>query len=191
MTKNAVLSGRLPNAAPGTPPFKKSFRDERLVARAVVLDPDLLATCPPAVIAGDGMDAVTQLLEAFTSTGASPFTDAIARTGLEAAAGALPAWHAATRGGGAAGVERCGPGCHVLGGMLLGDRPRECRPGGGSRDRGGPRRGVPRAARDWAAGCSLAATTRANSRRWRHGLPARRRWPATPTPAGSWPATAR
>jgi len=96
VTKNAVLSGRLPNAAPGTPPFKKSFRDERLVAQVVVLDADLLATCPPAVIAGDGMDAVTQLLEAFTSTGASPFTDAIARTGLEAAAGALPAWHAAT-----------------------------------------------------------------------------------------------
>jgi alcohol dehydrogenase len=96
VTKNAVLSGRLPNAAPGTPPFKKSFRDERLVAQAVVLDPDLLAACPPAVVAGDGMDAVTQLLEAFTSTGASPFTDAIARTGLEAAAGALPAWHAAT-----------------------------------------------------------------------------------------------
>ena len=96
VTKNAVLSGRLRNAAPGTPPFKKSFRDERLVAQAVVLDPDLLATCPPAVVAGDGMDAVTQLLEAFTSTGASPFTDAIARKGLEAAVVALPAWHAAT-----------------------------------------------------------------------------------------------
>ena len=96
VTKNAVLSGRLPNAAPGTPPFKKSFRDERLVAQAVVLDPDLLASCPPAVVAGDGMDAVTQLLEAFTSTGASPFTDAVARTGLEAAVVALPAWHAAT-----------------------------------------------------------------------------------------------
>jgi alcohol dehydrogenase class IV len=95
VTKNAVLSGRLRGAAPGTPPFKKSFRDERLVAQAVVLDPDLLAGCPPAVIAGDGMDAVTQLLEAFTSTGASPFTDAVARTGLEAAARALPAWHAA------------------------------------------------------------------------------------------------
>jgi len=99
VTKNAVLSGRLPNAAPGAPPFKKSFRDERLVAQVVVLDADLLATCPPAVIAGDGMDAVTQLLEAFTSIGASPFTDAVARTGLEAAAGALPAWHAAAAAG--------------------------------------------------------------------------------------------
>jgi alcohol dehydrogenase len=45
------------------------------------------------------MDAVTQLLEAFTSIGASPFTDAVARTGLEAAAGALPAWYAAAAAG--------------------------------------------------------------------------------------------
>ena len=103
VTKNAVLSGRLSNAAPGeppgAPPFKKSFRDERLVAQVALLDADLLAACPPAVIAGDGMDAVTQLLEALTSTGASPFTDAVARAGLEAAAGALPAWHAATLAG--------------------------------------------------------------------------------------------
>jgi len=96
VTKNAVLTGRLPGAAADAPAFKKSFRDERLVAQVAILDPDLLAGCPPALIAGDGMDAVTQLLESFISTGASPFTDAMARTGLEAAAGALPAWHAAT-----------------------------------------------------------------------------------------------
>jgi alcohol dehydrogenase class IV len=107
VTKNAVLTGCLPGAAagsPGTgprgrPPFKKSFRDERLVAELAILDPDLLAGCPPAVIAADGMDAVTQLLEAFTSSNASPFTDAVARAGLEAAAGALPAWHAAAQDG--------------------------------------------------------------------------------------------
>ncbi len=99
VARNAVLSGRLPDAGPATPPFKKSFRDERLVAQVAILDPDLLASCPPAVIAGDGMDAVTQLLEAFTSTGASPFTDAVARAGLQAAAGALPRWHAAAAGG--------------------------------------------------------------------------------------------
>jgi alcohol dehydrogenase len=90
-TKNAVLSGRLPD---GTP-YKKSFRDERLVAEVAVLDPDLLAGCPPAVIAGDGMDALTQCLEAFVSTGASPFTDGIAQSGLVAIGPALPAWHAA------------------------------------------------------------------------------------------------
>jgi alcohol dehydrogenase class IV len=107
VTKNAVLSGRLPRAGsagpagahpPASPAFKKSFRDEQLVARVAILDPDLLAGCSPTVIAGDGMDAVTQLLEAFTSTGASPFTDMVARAGLEAAR-SLPAWHAAAAGG--------------------------------------------------------------------------------------------
>ena len=94
-TKNAVISGHLPGAGAGDPPFKKSFRDDRLVAAVALLDPDLLAGCPPVVIAGDGMDALTQLLESLTSTGASPFTDAVARSGLTAIAGALPEWHAA------------------------------------------------------------------------------------------------
>ncbi len=98
-TKNAVITGRLPGARAGDPPFKKSFRDDRLVASVALLDPDLLAGCPPRVIAGDGMDALTQLLEAFTSTGASPFSDAIARSGLAIIGEALPAWHAASRAG--------------------------------------------------------------------------------------------
>jgi alcohol dehydrogenase class IV len=94
-TRNAVITGRLPGTGADDPPFKKSFRDDRLVASVALLDPDLLAGCPPAVIAGDGMDALTQLLEAFTSTGASPFTDAVARSGLAVIGEALPAWHAA------------------------------------------------------------------------------------------------
>jgi alcohol dehydrogenase len=98
-TRNAVIAGRLPGAAPTDPPFKKSFRDERLVASVALVDPDLLAGCPPDVIAGDGMDALTQLLEAFTSSGASPFSDALARSGLAAIGSALPAWHAAALGG--------------------------------------------------------------------------------------------
>ena len=98
-TRNAVISGRLPDAAADDPPFKKSFRDDRLMASIALLDPDLLAGCPPAVIAGDGMDALTQLLESFTSTDASPFTDAVARSGLAAIGGALPAWHAAVHDG--------------------------------------------------------------------------------------------
>lgn len=96
-TRNAVLSGGGGHDEP--PPFKRSFRDERLVARVALLDPDLLVGCPPHLIAGDGMDAVTQLLEAFTSTGASPFTDAVARAGLAAARDSLPVWHAAAAAG--------------------------------------------------------------------------------------------
>lgn len=80
-TKNAVLTH------PGR--YKKSFRDERLVAAWAVVDPDLLASCPPALIAADGMDAFTQLLEAFVSHRANPMTDALARAGIMAVKDAL------------------------------------------------------------------------------------------------------
>jgi alcohol dehydrogenase class IV len=85
-TRNAVLS------LPGQ--YKKSFRDDALVAQWAVVDPDLLATCPPELIAADGMDAFTQLLESFVSTRANPMTDALARSGLAAAGEALLPLHA-------------------------------------------------------------------------------------------------
>jgi len=80
-TRNAVLSihGQ----------FKKSFRDEQLVAEWAIVDPDLLVSCPPQLIAADGMDAFTQLLESFVSTGSNPMTDALARSGIMAARDAL------------------------------------------------------------------------------------------------------
>lgn len=75
-TKNAVLTleGK----------FKKSFRDDQLVAEWALVDPDLLTICPPQLIAADGMDAFTQLLESFVSTRANPMTDALARSGIMA-----------------------------------------------------------------------------------------------------------
>ncbi len=85
-TKNAVLSIR------GAGGFKKSFRDEALVARVAIVDPDLLAACPPALIAGNGMDALTQLLESYVSVRANPFTDALALSGLAATRDGLLAW---------------------------------------------------------------------------------------------------
>lgn len=80
-TRNAVLSiqGQ----------FKKSFRDEQLVAEWAIVDPDLLVSCPPQLIAANGMDAFTQLLESFVSTGSNPMTDALARSGIMAARDAL------------------------------------------------------------------------------------------------------
>jgi alcohol dehydrogenase len=75
--------------------FKKSFRDDKLVAEWALVDPDLLATCPPQLIAADGMDALTQLLESFVSTRANPMTDALARSGIMAVKDALLSLHAA------------------------------------------------------------------------------------------------
>ncbi len=84
-TKNAVLSQHGKNG------FKKSFRHEMLVAQWAIIDPDLLATCPKSVLAGNGMDAVTQLLESYLSTKANPLTDALALQGLGAANDSLQA----------------------------------------------------------------------------------------------------
>ncbi len=84
-TKNAVL-GRS-----GSDGFKKSFRDDQLVAEYAFVDPDLLATCPPTVIAANGMDALTQLIESYVSLKANPFNDALGVSGLRAARdGLLP-----------------------------------------------------------------------------------------------------
>jgi alcohol dehydrogenase len=84
-TKNAVLTleGK----------FKKSFRDDKLVAEWAIVDPDLLATCPSHLIAADGMDAFTQLLESFVSTRANPMTDALARSGIMAVKDSLLLLH--------------------------------------------------------------------------------------------------
>lgn len=82
-TKNAVLSVQ------GEHGFKKSFRDDKLVAEYAIVDPDLLLDCPPSVIAANGMDALTQLLESYVSTKSNALTDALAISGLEAIRDAL------------------------------------------------------------------------------------------------------
>lgn len=61
---------------------KKSFRHEKLPAETAVLDPELTLSLPFRPTAASAMDAVTQLLEAYVSTGGNPFTCALAESGL-------------------------------------------------------------------------------------------------------------
>ncbi|MEW4530255.1 iron-containing alcohol dehydrogenase [Maioricimonas sp. JC845] len=80
-TKNSVISCY-------DPPFKKSLRSPRMVADAVLIDPELTVSVPAGVTAATGMDAITQLIESDISARTQPFTRALCLEGLQRA---LPA----------------------------------------------------------------------------------------------------
>ncbi len=78
-TKNAVISS--PEKL-----YKKSFRDDRLMANKIIVDAELMTSLPKKQTASCSMDALTQLIEAYTCKKATPLTDALALSGLCAAA---------------------------------------------------------------------------------------------------------
>ncbi|TNJ40439.1 iron-containing alcohol dehydrogenase [Chlorobaculum thiosulfatiphilum] len=75
-TSNAVIS----RVGPGG--YKRSLRHAAFVPNEAIIDPELMTSAPPELTASSGMDAFTQLLEAYLSPFASPFTDAISCSGL-------------------------------------------------------------------------------------------------------------
>ena len=71
VTKNAVLIDPSHD-------LKASLRHDAWFAQAALVDPELTLSAPPRVTAASGSDALTQAIEAYTSIGAMPVTDALA-----------------------------------------------------------------------------------------------------------------
>lgn len=82
VTRNAVL---------GVPEHrvKVSMRSLFMLPRLAVVDPELTHSLPPSLTATTGLDALTQLVEAYVSDKASPLTDGICREGLRRAGRSL------------------------------------------------------------------------------------------------------
>ena len=57
---------------------KKSLRCNAIVPKVSIVDPAVMGTMPPHVLASVGFDALCHNLEAYTSKTAQPFTDALA-----------------------------------------------------------------------------------------------------------------
>ena len=82
VTRNAVL------AVPAER-VKVSMRHAWMLPSVAVVDPELTYSLPPGVTASTGLDALTQLIEAFVSNRANPMTDGICREGMQRAGRSL------------------------------------------------------------------------------------------------------
>lgn len=82
VTSNAVL-------ASSEHQVKVSLRSPLMLARVALVDSALTHSSPPDVTAQSGLDALTQVIEPFTSNKANPLTDAICKEAIGRAASAL------------------------------------------------------------------------------------------------------
>lgn len=82
-TKNAVISSY-------DPAYKKSLRHDRMMAAAVLVDPELTVSLPRSATIATGMDALTQLIESYISRRTRPLPQALVEQALPLTLAALP-----------------------------------------------------------------------------------------------------
>jgi len=75
VTKNAVISSKEDG-------LKASIRSSFLIPKIALIDPKLMVNVSPEVTAYCGLDALTQLIESYTSIKAQPITDSLAILGI-------------------------------------------------------------------------------------------------------------
>jgi alcohol dehydrogenase class IV len=82
VTRNAVL---------GSPKhrIKVSMRSQLMLPRLALVDPELTYDLPREITATTGLDALTQLIEPYTSNRANPMTDALCHDGMRRVARSL------------------------------------------------------------------------------------------------------
>ena len=69
---------------------KKSLRRDCIIPALSIIDPELMQTMPPEVLASVGFDALCHSMEGFLSAQAQPFTDALTLQAIRAIAAHLP-----------------------------------------------------------------------------------------------------
>jgi alcohol dehydrogenase class IV len=82
VTRNAVLRSLEHNV-------KVSMRSPMMLSTVAIVDPLLTLSVPPDVTASTGLDALTQLMEAFVCNKSNPITDGICVEGMKRAARSL------------------------------------------------------------------------------------------------------
>ncbi len=82
VTKNAVIFAKKNR-------FKASIRSPLMIPNIAIIDPILMTSVPSSVTATCGMDALTQLIESYTSRNAQAMTDTLALLGMKKCAKSL------------------------------------------------------------------------------------------------------
>ncbi len=113
VTRNAVLASPEHRV-------KVSLRSPSMLARVALVDPELTASLPPDTTASSGLDALTQLVEPFTSSRANPLADGFCREGMARVGQSLrAAFEAAATGRAAPAAREDMSLAALLGGLAL------------------------------------------------------------------------